>query len=69
MTLKRQLVQFRPQSSLYFLRKPRTRSSQTNGLEQNKMAVPSCVEQMGSGGVGGGGYRVSETKERREKYV
>ena len=48
-------VCFRPQSSPYFLRKPRTRNSQTNGLEQNKMAVPFCVEHMGWGrGVGGG---------------
>ena len=27
-----------------------SRNSQTNGLEQNKMVVPSCLEQMGVGG-------------------
>ena len=36
-------LQFRPQNSPYFLRKPRTRDSRTNGLDQ---AV--------SGGEGGG---------------
>ena len=36
-------LQFRPQNSPYFLRKPRTRDSRTNGLEQ-----------AGSGGEGGG---------------
>ena len=35
-------LQFRPQNSPYFLRKPRTRDSRTNGLEQ-----------AGSGGEGG----------------
>ena len=32
------------------------------------MAVPFCVEHMGWG-RGAGGGRVSETKERSEKYV
>ena len=52
MTLKRGKV-FQPQSSPYFLRKPRTRNSRGNGLEQNKMVVPSCLEQRGHGGGGG----------------
>ena len=39
-------VCFRPQSSPYFLRKPRTRNSETNGLGQNKMSVTSCVKQV-----------------------
>ena len=43
---------FRPQSSPYFLRKPRRRNSRGNGLEQNKMVVPSCLEQRGHGGGG-----------------
>ena len=64
-------VCFRPQSSPYFLRKPRTRNSQTNGLEQNKMAVPFCVEHMGWGrGVGGGEWvRLRrEAKNTSKKY-
>ena len=31
---------FRPQSSPYFLSKPRTRNSRTNGLKQNKWSFP-----------------------------
>ena len=55
MTLKFQSVQsLRPQNSPYFLRKPRTRNSQTNGLEQ--MVVPSCLEQRRGGGEGGLGW-------------
>ena len=61
---------FRPQSSPYFLLKPRTRNIRTNGLERNKTVVFSCLEQMGgSGGRGGRGMRVSETGERIKKYV
>ena len=63
-------VCFRPQSSPYFLHKPRTRNSQTNGLEQNKMAVPFCVEHMGWG-MGGRGEWVRlrrEAKNTSKKY-
>ena len=56
MTLKRQSVQSLSDHKPFFLRKPRTRNSRTDDLEQNKMVVPSCLEQMG-GRVGG----VSET--------
>ena len=41
-------LQFRPQNSPYFLRKPRTRNSRTKGLEQ--MVVPPCLEQRAGGG-------------------
>ena len=51
---------FKSQNSPYFSRKPRTRNSRTNGLEQ--MVVPSCLEQVGGGGA-------SATGERSEKYV
>ena len=62
-------VCFRPQSSPYFLRKPRTRNSQTNGLEQNKMAVPFCVEHMGWGREGGEWVRLRrEAKNTSKKY-
>ena len=64
MTLKRQSVQSLSDHKPFFLRKPRTRNSRTDDLEQNKMVVPSCLEQMG-GRVGG----VSETGERSENYV
>ena len=46
------------------LRKPRTRNSRRNDLEQNKMVVPSCQEERGRGRGGG---EVSETGERIEK--
>ena len=62
-------VCFRPQSSPYFLPKPRTRNSQTNGLEQNKMAVPFCVEHMGWGREGGEWVRLRrEAKNTSKKY-
>ena len=56
-TLKRQSVQSLSdhKAARTFFRKPRTRKSRTNGLQQNKMVVPSCLEQSG---------RVSETGER-----
>ena len=38
-------------------------NSRTNGLEQNKMVVLSCLKQ------GGRGERVSETGEKSEKYI
>ena len=62
-------VCFRPQSSPYFLRKPRTRNSQTNGLEQNKMAVLFCVEHMGWVREGGEWVRLRrEAKNTSKKY-
>ena len=48
-------LQFRPQNSPYFLRKPRTRNSRTNGLAQ--------------AGRGRRGGEVSATGKRSEKYV
>ena len=48
-------LQFRPQNSPYFLRKPRTRDSRTNGLEQ-----------AGSGGEGGGGRGECDWEEKRK---
>ena len=47
-------LQFRPQNSPYFLRKPRTRDSRTNGLDQ---AV--------SGGEGGGGGECDWEEKRK----
>ena len=41
--------------------------SRGNGPEQNKTVVPSCLEQRGTAGRGGGGGEVSETGERIEK--
>ena len=58
---------FRPLNSPYFLRKPRTRNTRTNGLEQ--MVVPSWLEQRAGGGAGVGGGGVSKTGERSEKCV
>ena len=49
-------LQLRPQNSPDFLRKPRTRNSRTNGLEQ-------------AGPEGGWGGEVSATGKRSEKYV
>ena len=56
---------FRPLNSPYFLRKPRTRNTRTNGLEQ--MVVPSWLEQRAGGGagVGGGGEWVRPGREAK----
>ena len=62
-------LQFRPQNSPYFLRKPRTRNSRTNGMEQ--MVAPSCLEQGVCmwGGGGGGWVRLGrEAKNASKKY-
>ena len=45
---------FRPQKTPYFLCKPRTRNSRTNGLKQNERSFPLVWSREGGQGGGGG---------------
>ena len=44
---------FRPQSSPYFLCKPRTRNSRTNGVKQTEWSFPLVWSKEGAGRLGG----------------